>query len=121
MEDGLERKALGKWYLIFASGQDAWPEGFDLRSVIVADNAQRLGPVCETKRENRDASRTVRVASQRNKTNQASDRHAHPPVRYAYLSTQKQEATATTPSSGQSQAFFNSSTGMKDDDRISFN
>ena len=43
----------------------------------------------------------MRVASQRNKTNQASDRHAHPLVRYAYLSTQNQEATATTPSSGQ--------------------
>ena len=34
MEDSLERKALEKWYLVSASGQDAWPEGFDLRSVI---------------------------------------------------------------------------------------
>ena len=37
MEDNLERKALEKWYLIFASGEDAWPEGFNLR-VAVAEH-----------------------------------------------------------------------------------
>ena len=34
VEDKLSRQALEKWYLIFASGEEAWPMGFNLRNAI---------------------------------------------------------------------------------------
>ena len=49
MEDHLERKALEKWYLIFSSGEDAWPEGFDLRLAIAEHRLSEMKLVFGTR------------------------------------------------------------------------
>ena len=52
MEDNLERKALEKWYLIFASGEDAWPEGFDLRVAVAEHRLSEMKLVFGTRSPN---------------------------------------------------------------------
>ena len=34
VEESALRKALEVWYLVFASGQESWPQGFDLRQAV---------------------------------------------------------------------------------------
>jgi len=52
MEDHLERKALEKWYPIFSSGEDAWPEGFDLRVAIEEHKLSEMKLVFGTRSPN---------------------------------------------------------------------
>lgn len=52
MEDNLERKALEKWYLIFASGEEAWPEGFNLRVAIAEHKLSDMKMVFGTRSPN---------------------------------------------------------------------
>lgn len=34
VEEKQLRQALEKWYVVFATGEDAWPRGFDLRNAV---------------------------------------------------------------------------------------
>ena len=60
VEESASRKALEVWYLVFSSGQESWPQGFDLGQAVEAHRLDDMKLIFGNKSQHHRAKRDER-------------------------------------------------------------